>query len=1329
MAVQFVIGRAGSGKTRRCLEAILTALRADPLGPPIYWILPRQATFQAERALTCAAGAFCRARVVSFERLGREIFACAGGNVIPEVTPLGRQMVIGHLLRQLKPRLRFFASSARQPGLAVELDAAFAEFERSGRTPAGLGVIVDDLELARPTDVDGASLLAKLRDLRLVYDAYRKYLGQERLDPHQRLQQVLGCLDVCTPLEGATVYVDAFTEFSDFERRLLAGLSKVAARLEVTLPLDPDSPVVRDAHKLPEEMSLFHQTEQTYRRLWFAFAEAGAMVENPVRLSEVCRFRSPILGQIERELFAEGVRQIGAPKPFNPPPRADERVGEDGTLPPSAPPPHVIQSGASAPQRRVAQTPSSGEERLRSFAPLRMTRARQDGSSGAGSIDPSAQPPARDARGASGAGSTDPSAHPSARGAAGAGSIDPSAHPPARGAGGAESIDPSAGRLTHESATTLPPPVGLLVAPNRAAEVDAAARGIRALWREGYRLRDIAVLVREVELYHALIDASFGEHGIAYFVDRRRSAVHHPLLQFVRSVFQIIRFEWPNEAVLSLMKSGLAGLTPGEADEVENYIALHRIRGLAWESPEPWAYRRLITRGEDDDSAPERPETVDDFRRRVVDKLRPSASLLRLHEWLPVRDIAAELFTVLDRFGVRETLAAWADAAAPGDPEQAAEHEQVWAEFVDLFDQMVDLLGGERVTLVDFIDVLESGLERFDLALTPPTVDQVLVGQVDRTRTPDLKAVFLLGMNEGEFPRVSREPSVLTEPERKELRRRHVELDADRRRQLHDEDLLGYLAFTRASERLIVSRPRADDNGRPVDPSRFWQRLRELVPDAPLVEIPQDARDDVRLMETPRQVVVALMRWVREGRSSQIVAGSDAEIRNPKSEIQNQKAVSPTLSPECWGEGDCIWPALYQWLATYPCRDDAIDRTRHLAWRAVGYANNAALSPDIASQLFRTPLEASTRQIETFAACPFKHYVRYGLGLTDRESPGVTGLDLSQVYHQVLDIVVREVLERNADWQQLARVVTPEMIRTHAQAIGQALRGELMLSTARNKYLLGRVERTLNEFVASQAEMMRRGQFRPSFTGVGFGEKGPLPALRVTTPAGRTAVLSGRIDRVDVLPAGEHVAVFDYKLAAGPQSMQDVYYGLSLQLLTYLLVLQANGGELAGRKLSPVAAFYLPLIRKVRDVKHPDEALDPATPRFHLRAKPRGVFDATYLDAFDAELEAGRSDVVAAYRNKAGGLGHRDTSDIADPAEFAALLGHVRRRLGELADQIVAGRVDVAPYWINRRTPCGQCDYRSVCRFETSVNRYTQLQPMGRQDVFRRITEGVDNGA
>src|ERR1700722_6431287 len=102
MAVRFVLGRAGRGKTEHCFRAIVEAMQHEPLGPPIYWLLPRQATFDAERDLTCRSGlgAFCRARVASFDEFGRDVFEDCGGTTVPEVTARGRQMIIGHLVRK-----------------------------------------------------------------------------------------------------------------------------------------------------------------------------------------------------------------------------------------------------------------------------------------------------------------------------------------------------------------------------------------------------------------------------------------------------------------------------------------------------------------------------------------------------------------------------------------------------------------------------------------------------------------------------------------------------------------------------------------------------------------------------------------------------------------------------------------------------------------------------------------------------------------------------------------------------------------------------------------------------------------------------------------------------------------------------------------------------------------------------------------------------------------------------------------------------------------------------------------------------------------------------
>ena len=132
------------------------------------------------------------------------------------------------------------------------------------------------------------------------------------------------------------------------------------------------------------------------------------------------------------------------------------------------------------------------------------------------------------------------------------------------------------------------------------------------LLAQGYRLRDIAVIVRSLESYHTLIAAAFDEHGIPYFVDRRRAAAHHPLLQLRRCALQAAREDWSHDAVVALMKTGLAGLSLDEADELENYVLLHRIRGSAWESPEPWAWRRDLLRQEDETEARRRRQSAAD---------------------------------------------------------------------------------------------------------------------------------------------------------------------------------------------------------------------------------------------------------------------------------------------------------------------------------------------------------------------------------------------------------------------------------------------------------------------------------------------------------------------------------------------------------------------------------------------------------------------------------------------------------------------------------------------------------------------------------------------
>jgi ATP-dependent helicase/nuclease subunit B len=1158
MSVRFVIGRAGTGKTRHCFDAIVAAMRADPLGPPIYWILPKQATFFAERDLTTLSGleAFCRARVVSFELLGEEVLAACGGAAIAEVSAIGRQMLLGYLLRSRQNDLRFFRGVARQPGLAARLDSTFGEFERCGKDAFTLAELID--QIAPGTDDAENSLLRdKLTDFHLLFKAYRDALGQERVDPHRRLEQVLACIQDYAGLRDAVVYIDGFLDFTDRERRMIVTLAKSCAAVEITLMIDPRSRTLSDIHHLPDELSLFHRTESQYRLLMHALQEAGVVVDRPFVLNAARRFAESALSKIESSLF----------EPI----------------------------------------------------PTRQ--------------------PVTDA-------------------------------------------------------------IELVEAPDRRTEVDSAARRIRSALREGIRLRDIAVLVRNIDDYEQLIAASFREHEIPYFVDRRRSAAHHPLLVFTRSVLQIARLNWPHEAVMAAIKSGLAGLSPDDADELENYVLLHRVHGGAWADRQSWAYSRTLTRGDEDRETvvEERIEAarMDALRRQVADRIAPLVALFREKNFT-IRQIVVGIFKLYDAFAVREKIGSWIDAADRGnDREQRAEHEQVWAELVKLFDQMVDLLGEQQVDLADFTEILDVGLEQFDLALTPPRVDQVLVGQVDRTRTTSLDTVFLLGLSEGQFPKVAHEDSVLSDSERRSLRERNLDIDPDSERRLLDENLLGYIGFTRASRRLIVSRPTAHEN-KPINPSSFWARLRRMFQDNEPTQEKRDSEAPPSAIGTPRQLVTALMRWARDN--------------DPAADAQQP------------------WATLYQFLADHKTWDDAIGVMRYKAWRAVGYRNDAHLSPAVARELVPRELHASVTRIETFATCPFKHFARYGLGLNPREEEDVTPMDLGNVYHNILERVVDGVLRQRKDWCELEPKITQQMIGEFAGEVGRSLRGELMLSTARNQYLLKRIEKTLERVCATQRAVLSRGAFRPAYVELGFGTgNNALPPLKLTTPKGREVHLHGKIDRVDRIHDGGEVAVIDYKMRETRLELDQVFHGLSLQLLTYLLVLQASGEELFGRKVTPVAAFYAKLLRSCKSIKHPDDAIAADDPTFDLQTKPQGIFDARYLRQLDDALGDGSSEVVKAYVKKDGSLGDMNRSDAADGHAFAALLRFVEKRIGELSDQLADGAIAVRPYRIGLKTPCTHCDFRSVCRFDPVINPYLNLPAMKRSEVLAILNPEARDG-
>ncbi|MHC4518231.1 MAG: PD-(D/E)XK nuclease family protein [Planctomycetota bacterium] len=221
MAVQFILGRSGTGKTTYCLQAIATALREDSRQPLIL-LVPEQATYQAERALLAdeRISGYHRLQILSFNRLQ---FFLAGKNTgTPRLSNLGREMMVHKILRDCRDDLKVFQSSALLPGFAREIAGTITELHRYAKTPHDMAALEAQLQ----TDKDNRLAAVKFADLTRIFTRYTESLADRFVDPEAQVHDACRAVADADFLRGARLWVDGFASFTGAEIALLAELLK-----------------------------------------------------------------------------------------------------------------------------------------------------------------------------------------------------------------------------------------------------------------------------------------------------------------------------------------------------------------------------------------------------------------------------------------------------------------------------------------------------------------------------------------------------------------------------------------------------------------------------------------------------------------------------------------------------------------------------------------------------------------------------------------------------------------------------------------------------------------------------------------------------------------------------------------------------------------------------------------------------------------------------------------------------------------------------------------------------------------------------------------------
>ncbi len=831
---------------------------------------------------------------------------------------------------------------------------------------------------------------------------------------------------------------------------------------------------------------------------------------------------------------------------------------------------------------------------------------------------------------------------------------------------------------------------------NEYSEVESAARSIISLCREKEaRYKDIAVIVRDLNNYSNLIKVIFKQYNIPYFIDEKRETDRNPVVILINSIIDIFTNNWSYEAVFAYLKTGLTGISKEEIDLLENYVLANGIRGKKW-FEESWTYRLNFSFEKDEISDKEANilKQVNETKEKLVTPIRELQ--LKLRESKVVKDLCTNVYYFLLELKVPEQLNQWMDSFKEvGDNDKANEYAQIWNMTLDLLDQLVDVMGEEKVNLEDFSKLLKTGINEYKIGLIPPSLDQVLVGSMERVKSHEVAMIYILGANDGVFPKTGDNEGILSDMDRLNLKNYGIEIAQDTKSRALEEQFLIYTTFTIPKKYLRISYAISDFEGKALRPSIVISKLKKIFPklqeQSNIISSNSD-KEALELISLPKPTFNEL-------------------IYNIRNEAEGIKAKE-------------LWWEVYRWYLN----DIKWAEKVNTAFDGLNYSNQVKFIDSAKiKKLYGSPLQFSVSRLEKYAECPFAYYVQYGLKAKERKVYELSPPDLGSFMHEVLDGFSSKLEDNKLNWRDIEENFCEEAVGSIVEAELGKKNGYILNSSPRYRYLVERLKRLLTKSVWTIAKHIKSGSFTPAGHEIEFGNTAEFPPITMELSSGEKINLTGRIDRVDemVTEEGTYLRIIDYK--SGPKNFKliDVYYGLQLQLLVYLDAILSNWKKYEGLNNIPGAILYFKIDNPIISVS--GEATDEELEKEIMKKlKMQGLLlkDARIIKEMDKTMER-YSLIIPAQINTDGSLGA--STSAATREQFELLKEYVRNTVVSLCEDMLKGNITIMPCKRKDYVACNFCNYASICKFDIAINnnKYKLLLDKSDEEIWEIINESV----
>lgn len=630
---------------------------------------------------------------------------------------------------------------------------------------------------------------------------------------------------------------------------------------------------------------------------------------------------------------------------------------------------------------------------------------------------------------------------------------------------------------------------------------------------KGYRYRDFAILCGDMKEYGRVLSRIFERENISYFYDIKKHILNNPFVEMISALFDICNSDYSYEAVFRYLRSGMSDIDTLECDILDNYIFTTGIKGYRLWSKQ---FTRKCIRPYAMDLA-----VVNEIRGKVLLEvedivkelkgLKDAGSITRaLYNYIVSRYCEEKLCQLSDRFETE------------GKMLLAKEYIQVYPAVMNLFDKIMELIPDAPMKVLEYSKIFETGMGEVKVGLIPLSIDQVSIGDIERSRIANVKVVFLAGVNEGIIPKNISSGGLISEVEREAMILSGIEMAKAKSEAVFNQQYYIYLALTKASESLYLTYSGMGNDGKARRQSYLINRVKALFLDM-----------ETNIIEADK------LTWKKDALDYLIEGLKEENITK-----------------------DEKWNEVLRWNLSHDKSRERLNRILDIIYRK----KDKDISPDIARKIFESNVY-SVSKIQNYCSCQYSYFLKYGLNIRPKTTSGLSVIDMGVIYHDALNRYCTALVEDKISFAEVSEEYSKKLVEVCVKDAVDQIMDEEMLEDEVNKFIVERIKKLILATVENLSRNVKKSGFVPRDFEVGFKVKH------------KDLVIEGKIDRVDFLSDedAQYYAITDYKSSMKTFDPTLFGNGIDIQLIVYSVAAR----QIYDEEVLPAGVYYSRLDRPV----------------------------------------------------------------------------------------------------------------------------------------------------